>query len=96
MKIEIEFNNSYQADLTIDGRKLKYGYKHGVWQFLEGLEDDECESTIGGIVSCKLAGPIIDILQSYMPEEESPDGDCWETWEKLSDSAADEILTAID
>ena len=81
MKIEIEFTNSYEADLLIDGRKLKYGYKHGMWQFFEGLEDDEVDATIGGIVACKLTSPLIDILQGWIPEElvhqPSSSSVCW-------------------
>lgn len=29
MKIEIELNNSYEADITVDGKKFKYGYSEG-------------------------------------------------------------------
>lgn len=94
MKIEIEFNSSYEATVNIDGRELKLEGRRGMWTF-EGMTCDEGEGTIGGIVANKLMMPLIDILQGWMPDEESPDDDCWETWEKLTESAADEVYDAI-
>lgn len=93
MKIEIELKGSTEANITIDGRKMRYGYKAsaGCWTFLEGMNPGEGDNTIGGMVACKLASPLIDILQAWLPEEESPDGDCWGTWETLSESAAEEV-----
>jgi len=94
MKIEIEFTSSYEAIITIDGRILRYcliGKNAG----LTGLKDDELEGTIGGLVAGKLTEPLCDILQAWMPDEESPDDDCWETWEKLSDRVADEIARKL-
>lgn len=97
MKIEIEFNSSYEADITIDGRKMKYGYSgaEGCWKFKDGIKAAEHDSTIGGIIAGKLTSPLIDILQGWMPDEPSPDDDCWETWETLTESAADEVADAI-
>jgi hypothetical protein len=37
----------------------------------------------------------MEIMQGHIPDEESPDGDCWETWEELSEAAADEVYGAI-
>lgn len=95
MKIEIEFDSSHEATIVIDGRKMRYGFEDGMWNFLEGIDPDEHDTTIGGMVAGKLVFPLIDILQAWLPEEESPDGDCWEAWEKLTDSAADAIYERI-
>lgn len=99
MKIEIEFNSSYEADIVIDGRKMTYGYKDGFWKFLSGLsiEKDEHDTTIGGIIALKIAEQLPDILQGWMPEENQfrPDGEEWETWDKLSEEAADEVYERV-
>lgn len=90
MKIEIEFTSSYEADITIDGKRLRYcllGKDAG----LTGLTGAERERTIGGLVAGKLIEPFYDILQGWLPDEESPDNDCWETWEKLSPRVANEL-----
>jgi hypothetical protein len=95
MKIEIEFNSSYEAKITCDGKEMTYGLiRGGVWQ-LRGITNDESENTVGGMVVGKLTENMINILQAWLPNEESPDGDCWETWEKLTDSAAEEIYERI-
>lgn len=96
MKIEIEFNSTYKAKVTIDGREMTYGYKGGGFSYFKGMNPGEEENTIGGIVASKLSMPLMDILQGHMPDEESPDGDCWETWEELSESAASEVYDAIE
>jgi hypothetical protein len=56
---------------------------------------DELNSTIGGMVAGKLAHPLIDILQNWLPDEESPDDDCWGTWETLSDPVADKMYANL-
>lgn len=95
MKIEIEFDSSYEATIILEGRKMRYGYENGMWKFLEGIQPHEHDTTIGGMIAGKLALTLIDILQAWLPEEESPDGDCWEAWEPLSDSVADQIYDKI-
>lgn len=97
MKIEIEFNSSTEASITIDGRNMTYGYvpAEGSWQFIDGITGPECDNTIGGIVAVKLTDPLVSILQAWLPDEESPDNDPWETWETLSESAAEEVSDSI-
>lgn len=93
MTIKIEFKSSYEASITLDGRKLKYGYdgRKGCWRFFSGIEPKEHENTIGGLVLHKLSGPLIDILQGSSPEFESPDGDNWKTWEMLPEEVAEAV-----
>ena len=95
MEIKIEFDNTYKAKVTIDGREMTYGFKDGGFSYFEGMKPGEEENTIGGIVASKLGMPLMEIMQGHIPDEESPDGDCWETWEELTESAADEVYDAI-
>lgn len=95
MKIKIEFTSSYTADITIDGKKITYdliGRNTG----LSGIEPDLIENTIGGIIAQKLTSPLRDILQGWLPDEPNPKNCCWDTWEKLSESAQQEVSNAID
>lgn len=95
MKIEIEFTSSYEATMTIDGRKLTYkliGRSSG----LQGLpEGQTCEDSIGGMVAQKLCNQLTDILQGWMPDEQNAEDCCWGTWERLSEKANDQVFEAI-
>jgi hypothetical protein len=96
MKIEIEFDSSHEAAVTIDGRKMRYSVKAvDGWAWREGVTPEELETTIGGILAGKVSQILPEILQGWMPSDESPDGDAWETWEKLSDEMSDEMLTFL-
>jgi hypothetical protein len=91
MKIEIEFTDTVEAKLTLDGKKFKVGYKHGRGWAVEGLSDQEQERTIGGIIASKLAEELPHILQAWLPETPNPQGDTWGTWETLPTDIADEM-----
>lgn len=95
MKIEIEFTSSYSADITIDGKQMKYcliGQKTG----LTGIEPELLEDSIGGIVALKITGVLTSILQGWMPDEQNADDCCWGTWDKLTESASEEVTEAIN
>ena len=91
MKIEIEFESSYEADITIDGRTLKYGYQNGSWSFMSTLSAADADTTIGGMVASRISYILIEILQHWMPESENPEGEMWGTWETLDEDTADEL-----
>ena len=97
MKIQIELKNSYRAEIEVDGKKCNYGYNRetGGWSFDDGITNEEFENTVGGIVLEKLTDNLLDILQGWMPGEQNPQGNCWGTWEQLTDTAADEIDNSI-
>lgn len=92
MKIEIELTNSYEADITVDGKKFKYGFvgQKGYWDFYD-IVSEELTNTIGGLVIKKICEDMDKILQNWIPEEESPDDDLWETWEILPDHIANDM-----
>lgn len=95
MKIEIEFTSSYEANITVDGRKLTYkliGNSAGLQGFPKG---QTCEDSIGGMVAQKLSNSLTEILQGWLPDEQNSEDCCWDTWEKLSDKAGDEVFKAI-
>ena len=97
MEIKIEFSNSYEAVMTIDGRRLEYGLQDNVFRFKgNDVSYEDLEKTIGGLVALKLTSPLIDILQGWMPDEPSPDEDVWGTWETLTETAAQEVAEAMD
>lgn len=95
MKIEIEFNSSTDAVVTIDGRRMKYGYRGGFWRYFDGLGLPEQDRTIGGIVAQKLMSPMIDILQGWIPDEPTANGDMWETWQLLPQRVAEQVEESI-
>jgi len=95
MKIEIEFDSSTDAVVTIDGRKMKYGYREGFWRYFEGLGPPEQDRTVGGIVALRLMSPMIDILQGWIPNQPTPNGDAWETWQLLPKDVAEQVEESI-
>ena len=96
MKIEIELISTVEATITIDGRKMKFQYrgKDGCFR-LTGVSPKERDQTIGGMIAVELTSPLLSILQAHIPDEPSPSGDSWGTWEKLTDSAADAVYNAL-
>jgi hypothetical protein len=98
IRVSIETDCSYQATVTINGRKLVYGYnaKEGVWLYQSGLSKEDRENTIGGMVAEKLMTPLMEILQGWMPEYDNPKtGECWKVWEKLDEECADKVYTQM-
>ena len=97
MKIQIELKNSYRAEIEVDGKKCTYGYnaESGGWSFDDGLTNEEVEGTVGGIVLQALSDNLSDILQGWMLDEQNPKGECWGTWEQLTETALDEIDRSI-
>lgn len=94
MEIKIKFESSYQAFIEIDGKKMEYNLI-GKNTGLSGISEEDFETTLGGMVALKFCTILPTILQGWMPDEPNPQGDSWETWEKLTDSAADEIFKHI-
>ena len=97
MKIEIEFNSTIEAKVTIDGKPLKFGVREGCLGGYHGtmtkLEQDQ---TIGGIIARKLSSPLVDILQNWMPDEDDNNMEPWGTWQKLPRQLAEEVEDAMD
>jgi len=96
MKIEIEITDSITAEIKIGDRRVKYGARKGMWQFIEGVSEQELENTIEGIVLLKLTNVLSDIMQGYLPDEQNADDCCWEPWEKLSRKAQEEVYNRIN
>ena len=75
---------------------MTYGYKDGGWSYLSGIENDELEETIAGIIACELSSKIIDVLQGHMPDEDNPiTGNPYEPWEVLPMHIAEEVSDNI-
>ncbi len=84
MKIEIEFDNSYSARLTIDGREMRVESEPGIVR-LKGISAEDQENTLGGVVALELYGKVADIQQAEAAfGMEEPDT---ETWDRASASA---------
>lgn len=102
MKIEIEFDSSFEAKITCDGREFRYGIKDGCCWGWDGFKKvtkkfDEQDQTIGGIVLCKLAEHMSDILQGWMPEfDNQKTGECYKTWEKLDDESQEAVYDRVN
>lgn len=92
MKIEIEWNCSYEATLRIDGRELKVLMRPGETR-LEGVKGKDCENTLGGIIARELFGKIGDFMQaeSLMFEETAWDPEPKTTWRRMSDEVAESV-----
>lgn len=87
MKIVIEFDNSYSAKLTIDGKQLTVESKPGLTT-LVGCSGDECDATLGGIVASELYSLVAKIQQAWAAADEvQPNAG---TWDRLQDVAIDE------
>lgn len=97
MKITIETDCSYEAKVTIDGRRLVFGYKDGGWTYKSGLKKDEMETTIGGMIAYKLFDVLPDILQGWMPEYDNPaTNSCWELWDRLDEECAAYVASKLE
>lgn len=96
MKIEIEWNCSYEARLVIDGRELKVIMKPGVTS-LEGVKGKDTDSTLGGIIAGELFGKIGDFMQAdaIMSEETAWDPDPKNTWKRLPEDVADAVYNRV-
>lgn len=92
MKIEIEWNCSYEAKLVIDGRELKVSMRPGVTS-LEGAKGKVLENTVGGIIASELFGKIADFMQAeaVMHEATAWDPIPESTWRNLPNSVADAV-----
>ena len=89
MKIEIEFDNSYEASLKIDGYDMLVVSKSGMVQ-LKGITTHQMENTLGGIAAIELHPIISQIQQAWATaDEEQPS--C-ETWDVLEDRTLDAMI----
>lgn len=88
MKVIIEVINANEAMLVIDGRALTVKRK-GIATALHGVETPETEDTIGGLVAAYLLGPVSRLLDVKSKQRRSP------TWNRLTDSQADDISDSL-
>lgn len=94
MKIEIEWNCSYEASLRIDGRELKVKMSPGEIR-LDGVKGKDTDSTLGGIIAGELFGKIGDFMQAEATlfEETAWDPVPETTWRRMPDSVADAVYS---
>lgn len=92
MKIEIEWNCSYEATMRIDGRELKVKMRPGVTS-LEGVKGKDTDSTLGGIVASELYSKIADFMQAeaILFEETAWDPVPAVTWRRMPEAVADAV-----
>ncbi len=89
MKITIEFDDSYSAKLTIDGREMQVETTAASTKLL-GLPASKLETTLGGIVATQIFGRVRDIQQAWATAcEETAQADC--TWVALDEQTCDDI-----
>lgn len=96
MKIEIEFNSTIEAQVTVEGRKARFFHdaKKGVWRW-EGITGTEFESTVAGLVTGAICDKLMDVLQNWMLDEPNPQNDMWGPWEKLPERLAEDLEDAL-
>ncbi len=86
MKIEIEFENSYEAVLRVDGREMRVISKPGESR-LDGIKGADLDQTLGGIIVGRLWTKISDFQQAWAAVGEfDPEAD---TWTVISEEAAE-------
>jgi hypothetical protein len=97
MKIEIEWNCSYEATLRIEGRELKVEMRPGITS-LVGLKKGESENTLGGMIASALYSKIGDAMQAeaIVYEETAEDPSPKLAWKRLPDAVADKVYDRID
>ncbi len=95
IEINIKLLGSYKAEIIIDDKKFNYGFNLGGHWHFEGIGNKELDTTRGGLIALKLVDVLPDILQGYIPEESNPQDDAYDTWETLSNSAADQVYNAL-
>ena len=93
MRIEIEFDNSYDATLVIDGREMCVVSKPGITT-LKGHKGRELEETFGGLVASQLYTKIADIQQAWAAAEEEQPG--FKTWDFLNEEAVEAVCDKIE
>lgn len=86
MKIEIEFENSYEARLTIDGKQLTIDSVPGMTK-LKGSEGQEY--TLGGQIANTLFGTIAKIQQAWADVEDEDPGK--NTWDAINQEAIEAV-----
>lgn len=92
MKIQIEFNSTLEAKLTIDGKKMKVVSRPGSVR-LEGIKGPMLEDTLGGVIASHLFDTVSNIQQAWASaEEECPDLKTWEVITEEAIEAAEERL----
>jgi len=97
ISIKIHIQTSYEADLEINGRKLKLRgrpFPGGSQWTMEGTQKGDADRTLGGMIARKLHSPLTDIIQAWMPDS-MPDRPP-EVWEELSRLTAEEIEDKMD
>lgn len=88
MKIEIEWNCSYEATIRINGREMRVEMRPGITQ-LTGINSPETEETLGGLIAGELYGKIGDFMQAEakITDAIDPAGERDVTWERLDDES---------
>jgi hypothetical protein len=93
MKIQIEWDCSYKASLTIDGREMTVDLKPGQTT-LNGITGDDLSNTIGGIIASNLYSTIGDAMQAEAGASQAmafDPGPETSTWARLPDDVADQM-----
>lgn len=83
MKIEIEWDSSYQARMVIDGKEMVIELRPGITRIV-GLSDEEYYARIGGRVANAIYGIVADCMQAqaaaieeYDPLEDDQNCNAW-------------------
>lgn len=89
MKIEIEITDNEKATLTIDGRNMTVEKSNGgCVTSLEGIEGQDMDNTLAGIIAGQIYSKIGDIMQA---NENAEHAGVTSTWEIVSESTAEAI-----
>lgn len=92
MKISIEFDSSYEANLTIDGRIMRIISKPGMVKLMD-LEGRDLEDTLGGIVATELFAKIADIQQAWAAADEEQLN--VKSWDYLTEEAREAAIDRL-
>lgn len=96
MKIEIEWNCSYEAVMRIQGRECKISLQPGITS-LESPTGKDAENTFGGLIARKLYGKIAKLMQAecILDDAINPDGAKDVTWKRIKNSLAEELEAEV-
>ncbi len=97
MKITIEWQCSYEAKLTVDGKEMKVQKEPGITKLTMADGSPVPESTFGGFIGEKLYGLIGDLMQAECIVAEDSLNDPGEdrTWETLDEVTMEEVQDRV-
>lgn len=85
MEIEIEFTNTMEAKLVIDGKELTI-QSCGAVTKLVGTQSPETDNTLGGLIASEIFGTVRNIQQAWACLEGQQG-----TWDALDEDTAEEV-----